>query len=92
MPTDKEVLDVFVTYLLRVFYSYSLFCFSSKITIAYQLLCEFCGGPCIGDYVRCRVCIKTYHSQCLYERGHVSDQAFSLPRLSRQDWSCPDCV
>ncbi|CAF3080573.1 unnamed protein product [Rotaria socialis] len=63
----------------------------AEITIAYQLLCEYCDGPCIGNYLRCRVCIKTYHSHCLFERGHLSDPAFSLPRLGKQDWSCPDC-
>ncbi|CAF2954013.1 unnamed protein product [Rotaria sp. Silwood2] len=63
----------------------------AEITIAHQLLCEYCDGPCIGDYVRCRVCIKSYHSHCLYQRGHVSDPSFSLPRLGKQDWTCPDC-
>lgn len=91
MPTEKEVADVCQLIFLNIFISYSFFLFL-KIVIAYKLLCEFCGGPCIGEYIRCRVCIKTYHSQCLYERGHVNDQSFSLPRLSRQDWSCPDCV
>ncbi len=66
--------------------------FFFKVTIAYQVRCEFCTGPCIGDYLRCRICIKTYHFQCLYERGHMNDPSFSLPRLARQDWSCPDCV
>ncbi|CAF1154373.1 unnamed protein product [Rotaria sordida] len=63
----------------------------AEIAIAHQLLCEYCSGPCIGDYVRCRICIKSYHVLCLYERGHVSDPLFTLPRLSKQDWSCPDC-
>ncbi|CAF1245647.1 unnamed protein product [Rotaria sp. Silwood1] len=63
----------------------------ADIAIAHQLLCEYCDGPCIGDYVRCRICIKSYHSHCLYQRGHVSDPLFSLPRLAKQDWTCPDC-
>ena len=89
MPTEKEIADVYQIF-LKIFIRY--FFFSSKVTIAYKVLCEFCNGPCIGDYLRCRVCIKAYHAQCLYERGHMNDQVFTLPRLARQDWSCPDCV
>jgi hypothetical protein len=90
MPTEKEIADVFeISLTIFLFVSFFLY---SKVTIAYKVLCEFCNGPCIGDYLRCRVCIKAYHSQCLYERGHMNDQAFILPRLARQDWSCPDCV
>ncbi|CAF1126597.1 unnamed protein product [Rotaria sordida] len=62
-----------------------------QVAIAYELLCSSCGGPCIGNYLRCRVCTKTYHSQCLFERGYVNDQSFYLPRLAKQDWSCPEC-
>lgn len=89
MPTEKEVASVKI--FLFDFHK-TKFSFFRKITIAYQLLCEFCGGPCIGDYVRCRVCIKSYHTRCVYERGYIYDQLFTITRLSRQDWSCPDCV
>ncbi|CAF3348328.1 unnamed protein product [Rotaria socialis] len=64
---------------------------ATRVAIAYELFCSFCDGPCIGSYLRCRVCIKAYHSQCLFERGYINDPTFKLPRLAKQDWSCPEC-
>mgnify|MGYP001056824313 CR=1 FL=1 len=90
MPTEKEVADVKIHFFC--FLNLHQTNFFRKITVAYQLLCEFCGGPCIGEYVRCRVCIKSYHARCVYERGYNYDQLLTIARLSRQDWSCPDCV
>lgn len=94
IPSDKEIIEVYQSFfedeLLKYLFLYSFFVL--KVAIAYQLLCEYCEGPCIGNYLRCRICIKTYHSHCLYERGHLNDPSFSLPRLGKQDWSCPECV
>ncbi|CAF1277786.1 unnamed protein product [Rotaria magnacalcarata] len=64
---------------------------ATHVAIAYELFCSFCQGPCIGNYLRCRVCIKAYHSRCLFERGYINDPTFNLPRFSKQDWSCPEC-
>ena len=91
MPTDKEIAEVYRSIFKQLLFSL-LFVFNIKIAIAYQLLCEYCNGPCIGNYLRCRICIRTYHSQCLYERNHVSERAFLIPRLGKQDWTCPECV
>ncbi|CAF3492489.1 unnamed protein product [Rotaria sp. Silwood1] len=63
----------------------------AQIAISYELSCSSCEGACVGNYVRCRICTKAYHSKCLFERGHVNDELFYLPRLAKQDWSCPEC-
>jgi hypothetical protein len=63
-----------------------------QIRVAHQLMCALCEGTCIGSYLRCRVCINTFHCQCLFERGYMHNQIVALPRLGKQDWSCPECV
>ena len=88
MPTDKDVSRVSEATTISFRFSTSFV----QISVAYQLLCSFCEGPCIGDYLRCRVCVKAFHCQCLYERGYLPNQSFSLPRMSKQDWTCPECV
>ncbi len=61
------------------------------MAISSEDLCSFCHDSCIGDYIRCRVCTKIYHSICLFQRGYIRNQSFNLPRLAKQDWSCPEC-
>ncbi|CAF2669786.1 unnamed protein product [Rotaria sp. Silwood2] len=63
----------------------------AQITIAYDLSCSSCDGACVGNYVRCRICTKAYHCQCLIEHGYGGDELLSIRRLSKQDWSCPGC-
>lgn len=88
MPTEREVSKVkSVDFDCRRFVPDRF-----QIAIAYQPQCSFCEGPCIGDYLRCRVCIKVYHCQCLSDRGHTEIQTLRFTRLGKQDWACPECV
>jgi hypothetical protein len=66
--------------------------FYSKNAVRYGILCTICAIPCIDDYIRCRVCIKIYHSQCLYGPDDVNDELNFSPRLEKDDKSCPECV
>ncbi|UJR38359.1 hypothetical protein I4U23_031029 [Adineta vaga] len=64
---------------------------AALIDIAYKLSCAFCDESCIGNYLRCRVCIHSYHVECLSQRGYLYNPPTSFRRHVQQDWSCPDC-
>jgi hypothetical protein len=54
--------------------------------------CAYCEKTCIDKTLQCRICNRTYHSKCLYERNHLDDPNLNPRRMTRLDWSCPACV
>ncbi|UJR07782.1 hypothetical protein I4U23_012064 [Adineta vaga] len=56
-----------------------------------MLLCVFCNGPCIEDYVHCNICIKTYHYQCLYNLDDDESDSYLLPSFRKKDKNCSKC-
>ena len=57
-----------------------------------MLLCVFCNGPCIEDYVHCNICIKTYHYQCLHNLDDDESDSYLLPSFRKKDKNCSKCV
>lgn len=60
--------------------------------ISYETSCSFCNDTCTSDYLRCRICPKSYHLKCLFQHGYIRNISIQIPRFGKSDWSCPECV
>lgn len=91
MPTEKEAIQVLKSNICY-FFKGETKTICSQVSISYESSCSFCDQVCIDNILHCRICTKTYHIQCLIQRGYLKEQPPNKSRLTKQEWNCPSCV